>query len=409
MENTAIYFGSFDPFTKGHLAIVCKALCVFDNVIIAVGKNPDKTCLFTVDERLKLIKSSITDFYTQYRYRYLNNYHFTASEQLAATKIGAFLENDTNIKIIAYDGLSVDTAIRHQASAIIRGERIVGDHEAEMQLSQINQDLLNIRNSPITQMLIPVPSGELTYVSSSNVKKLCEIGEYIAAMKYVMPSVHKKLMEHYLLARYIKLFSCDTAKTAKDHCFDWSAISAKYQKHSYHNLSHLAYCFNLVDALFKKNLSPQEIYILDVAIFFHDLYCHGGDTDEQLSAFEACDFIEHFGNNKDKYVVKQLILSTSHSYQMPTGADNLLIKLAQIIHDVDYAILCDAENYGLYAQNLRVEYSHYNTATYAKNRINFINNVLSRECIFETGHFQKLEENAYSNLKNERVFWESRT
>ena len=137
MENTAIYFGSFDPFTKGHLAIVCKALCVFDNVIIAVGKNPDKTCLFTVDERLKLIKSSITDFYTQYRYRYLNNYHFTASEQLAATKIGAFLENDTNIKIIAYDGLSVDTAIRHQASAIIRGERIVGDHEAEMQLSQI--------------------------------------------------------------------------------------------------------------------------------------------------------------------------------------------------------------------------------------------------------------------------------
>ena len=97
MEKTAIYFGSFDPFTKGHLAIVCKALCVFDNVIIAIGNNPDKKCLFPVDERLKLIRSSLEDFHKQYLYRNLNLSCFTASEVLAACKIGMFLPIPLNV------------------------------------------------------------------------------------------------------------------------------------------------------------------------------------------------------------------------------------------------------------------------------------------------------------------------
>lgn len=131
----AIYPGSFDPITKGHLDILKNASEIFDKVIIAVAHNGEKRGFLTVEERVMLIKQSITGF--------------------------------NNVGVDAFEGLTIEYAKKHGAEVLIRGLRAVSDFEYEMQLSQTNSALC----SDIKTVFLTT-KPKYNFISSSTIKEI---------------------------------------------------------------------------------------------------------------------------------------------------------------------------------------------------------------------------------------------
>ena len=138
-ERTALYPGSFDPVTRGHLDILQRACLIFDRVVIGVLQNPSKTPLFTTDERVGLIRRSIDD--------------------------GACVEVGT------FDGLTVDFAKQVGAVAIVRGLRVTSDFENEFQMT-----LMNRRLSPDIHTVFLMTSFSNVFISSSIIKEVFRLG-----------------------------------------------------------------------------------------------------------------------------------------------------------------------------------------------------------------------------------------
>jgi pantetheine-phosphate adenylyltransferase len=149
MNTVAVYPGSFDPITNGHLDIVSRAAAVFDTVIVAVLANPRKAPLLDVDQRIRVIEVALTD---------------------AGHAPGRF-------KVVAFDGLTVDLCRSHGASAIVRGLRAISDFETEMQLAHNNRVL-----APDVDTVFFMTSVANGYVSSSLVKEIASFGGDVSAM-----------------------------------------------------------------------------------------------------------------------------------------------------------------------------------------------------------------------------------
>lgn len=131
----AIYPGSFDPITKGHLDILNRAAGIFDKVIIAVAKNSEKHGFLSVEERVKLIKESV---------KHINN-----------------------VEVDAFEGLTIEYAKKCGAEVLIRGLRAVSDFEYEMQLSQTNSALASD-----IQTVFLITKPEYNFISSSTIKEI---------------------------------------------------------------------------------------------------------------------------------------------------------------------------------------------------------------------------------------------
>lgn len=139
MTRIAVYPGSFDPVTCGHLDIIRRSSKLFDMVIVAVLNNSAKKPLFSVNERIALIQKSITDL--------------------------------TNCKVMHFDGLLVDFAKQQSATAVIKGLRTISDFEYEYQMAQLNKNL----NANI-ETLFMVTNANYSYISSSVVKEIATLG-----------------------------------------------------------------------------------------------------------------------------------------------------------------------------------------------------------------------------------------
>ncbi|HEY6874074.1 MAG TPA: pantetheine-phosphate adenylyltransferase [Geobacteraceae bacterium] len=137
-KKIAVYPGSFDPITFGHLDIINRGLRIFDEVIIAVAANSSKNALFTIDERLELIR------------------------QVIAGNDGA--------RVDTFDGLLVDYVISQKATVIIRGLRAVSDFEYEFQIAQMNRSI-----SQEVETLFMMTSVPYSYLSSSIVKEVSSL------------------------------------------------------------------------------------------------------------------------------------------------------------------------------------------------------------------------------------------
>lgn len=195
-KKTGFYAGSFDPITRGHWALICEGLCFCDNIIIGIGINPLKTSLFSVEERIDLIQSTIQDF--------LNNPQSiqAKSEQITHQKL---TENPTCISVMAYDGLTVDAALKSNATTLIRGERNTTDREYESDLNVLNQILLKTRNKKLENLiLVPQNKDRIKHISSSATKMLCNLGEYVAIHELVFPTVHNAICEKYIFPTFEK-------------------------------------------------------------------------------------------------------------------------------------------------------------------------------------------------------------
>ncbi len=149
MNTTAVYPGSFDPITNGHLDIIAGAANVFDRVIVAVLANPRKTPLLPAEERMRIIRESL-------------------AEDAAPTD---------RIEVAGFDGLTVDFCHAHGASAIVRGLRAISDFETEMQLAHNNRVL-----APDIDTVFFMTSIANGYVSSSLVKEIASFGGDVSAM-----------------------------------------------------------------------------------------------------------------------------------------------------------------------------------------------------------------------------------
>jgi len=139
MTRIAIYPGSFDPPTRGHEDLIRRALALADRLIVAVAINPNKEPLFSVDERLQLLKVA------------------TAS--------------DPRIELASFSGLLADFARDRKASMVIRGLRAVSDFEYEFQMALMNRKL----NDTLETVFL-VPAVDLTYLSSSLVREVARFG-----------------------------------------------------------------------------------------------------------------------------------------------------------------------------------------------------------------------------------------
>jgi pantetheine-phosphate adenylyltransferase len=149
-ERVAIYPGTFDPITNGHVDIVRRAVLLFDRVVVAVAENVRKAPLFTLEERRAMIRASLGD--------------------------------DSRVEVDSFTGLLVDYARRRQARAIIRGLRAIADFEYEFQFVHMNRHL-----APDVETIFLMTSEESFYVSSSLVKEVATMGGDIS--RTVPPAV----------------------------------------------------------------------------------------------------------------------------------------------------------------------------------------------------------------------------
>ena len=158
MERIAIYPGSFDPVTNGHLDIVRRGLKLFDRVIVAILINPKKQFVFTLDERLEMLRTCTQDF--------------------------------AGVEVDAFDGLLVDYAARRGAQAILRGLRALSDFEYEFQMA-----LMNRRLAREIQTVFLMTGMRWIYTSSSIIKEAAQFGGDVQGM--VPPLVLMRLKEKF--------------------------------------------------------------------------------------------------------------------------------------------------------------------------------------------------------------------
>jgi pantetheine-phosphate adenylyltransferase len=155
---SAIYPGSFDPLTNGHLSLIQRGLKMFDSLIVAIAVNPKKTPLFTVDERKALIKEA--------------------------------LGNDPRIEVADFQGLLVDFAKQRKLNVVLRGLRAVSDFEFEFQLANMNRRL-----SPELETVFMMTGEDYFYISSNLVREVASFGGNVEGT--VPPNVLEKLKAKY--------------------------------------------------------------------------------------------------------------------------------------------------------------------------------------------------------------------
>jgi pantetheine-phosphate adenylyltransferase len=156
----AIYPGSFDPITNGHLDIIERGCKLFDEIIVAILVNPEKKPFFTIEER-----------------------HEMLGEILKGLSRG-----DCTVRVDSFRGLLVNYAVAQQANAIVRGIRAISDYEYELQMA-----LMNRRLEPSIETVFMMPAETYSYVSSRLVKEVFELGGALEGL--VPPLIEKRMKE----------------------------------------------------------------------------------------------------------------------------------------------------------------------------------------------------------------------
>ena len=162
--SVAVYPGSFDPITNGHLDVVRRVARLYDRVIVAVAQDMDKTALFTLDERIALVRQAVRGL--------------------------------RNVSVEGFSGLLVKFAQRKKAAVLVRGLRAVSDFEFEFQLALMNRKL----NENI-ETIFMMPKDTYTFLSSQIVKEIARLGGDVSG--FVPPHVRTALVKKFSDAKKI--------------------------------------------------------------------------------------------------------------------------------------------------------------------------------------------------------------
>jgi pantetheine-phosphate adenylyltransferase len=153
----AIYPGSFDPVTNGHLDLIARAASIFDHLVVAILRNSSKNPLFTVEERVGMLSEGTAEF--------------------------------GNVSVATFDGLLVEFAREERAHAVVRGIRAISDYEYELQMA-----LMNRRLSPELETIFLMPDAKYSFVSSRLVKEVFRLGGSVEGLvpKFVIERMKDK-------------------------------------------------------------------------------------------------------------------------------------------------------------------------------------------------------------------------
>jgi pantetheine-phosphate adenylyltransferase len=158
MTVKALYPGTFDPPTNGHIDLIQRGAKLFDHLVVAVLNNPGKNPFFTVEERVEMLHESINGL--------------------------------SNVSVATFDGLMVDFARQQGASAVLRGIRAISDYEDEFQMA-----LMNRRLAPEIETVFLQPAGRYSFVSSRMLKEVFSFGGEVTGL--VPPNVLKRLRSRF--------------------------------------------------------------------------------------------------------------------------------------------------------------------------------------------------------------------
>lgn len=156
MTVSAMYPGTFDPVTIGHEDLVRRGARLFDRIVVAVAANPGKEPMFTLDERVSLVKSVLADL--------------------------------DNVEVTGYSGLTIEYAQHNNLQVIVRGLRAVSDFEYEFQLANMNRELTDD-----VETVYLTPAAQYNFISSSLVREVASLGGDIS--KFVSPVVKEALLQ----------------------------------------------------------------------------------------------------------------------------------------------------------------------------------------------------------------------
>jgi pantetheine-phosphate adenylyltransferase len=157
-ERIAVYPGSYDPLTNGHIDIIQRGLKIFDKIIVAALENPSKTYLFSLEERMNMLKECFKD--------------------------------QPAIEVDYFEGLLVEYLKKRNVGTVVRGLRAISDFEIEFQMALMNRSI-----EPDFETIFLVPSIKYSFVSSRLVKEIYKLGGEVTKM--VPPIVDQKLKEKY--------------------------------------------------------------------------------------------------------------------------------------------------------------------------------------------------------------------
>jgi len=161
----AIYPGSFDPVTNGHLDIIERGCKLFDEIIISILVNPEKQAFFSVEERRQMLSEVLNDI----------------------------THGKCQLRVDSFSGLLVQYAVAQQADVIVRGIRAISDYEYELQMA-----LMNRRLEPGIETVFMMPAESYSYVSSRLVKEVFQLGGTVAGL---VPPLVEKLMKEKISKR----------------------------------------------------------------------------------------------------------------------------------------------------------------------------------------------------------------
>ena len=155
---TAIYPGTFDPLTNGHIDLIERGGKIFDRLIVSILRNPDKVPLFSVAERREMLQAMVRS------------------------------KRWKNVEVDTFDGLLVDYAVKKKAQAVLRGIRAISDYEYELQMALMNRKL-----QPQLETVFMMPALSYSYLSSRLVREIAQLGGSVAGL--VPETVEEKLRE----------------------------------------------------------------------------------------------------------------------------------------------------------------------------------------------------------------------
>lgn len=394
-STTAMYIGSFDPFTLGHLNIVEKALTAqtenrpaYDKLIICVGKNDAKELFLKPQQRKNLIESAV-----------------------------AKLPRANDITVIISDELTVDIAYNYGVTTLIRGIRPNSiDLYSEKELAETNRFLAAMRGFSLKTEFITQNDPFLQTVSSSLVRKLYKMDEYIAMVRLLPQCIAEDLLAPKLHKEFEKLVKKSNTSIRNDSFIKsseayWGDVKTAYKARPYHNLIHLAYMLNLL-AIYKHHRKEAGDYTssepsknLLMAIFMHDYVYDVSPKEhplnnEQCSANTALCWCRKqvFNTDISGITVHELIMATTHEPKEDLTDEQKLIA------DLDLSILgtADTATYNAYAAGIRKEYAAYSDEKYKTERLAFLFALLKRKHIFHLPFFRNMfEEQARKNITME--------
>ena len=163
MKKTAIYPGTFDPVTYGHIDVIQKSLKIVDKLIVAISNGNQKRYLFSIDERIEIVKKAL---FSDLRF------------------------NKNKIKVISFNSLTTDLCSKYKSNIILRGLRAASDFEYEFQMTQMNRHL----NSKIETVFL-MPNQKFFFTSSNLIKQVFKFTD--REKKLIPGNVHKALIDHY--------------------------------------------------------------------------------------------------------------------------------------------------------------------------------------------------------------------